>query len=251
MSRIAALAPRDRLVGAIGVAGWCAARAAVAAIERNPDLFPRDQQVFIGRPDGTVIRGVVAGEGPTVVLAIAYGYPPRGVEHLVGQAIRPRSSGHCVRPAGPWPLHDRLSRHWVGVHGGRRRRGVGALRGARRRAGWALDGRVHRDPRACRAPRAGGAAARSGALRDVGWSHPLGKHTWEVRWAPSLRPDSRRRRPRNSTNHVMAHNSALAYRRPVYLGKVASVRRRAGRLLTRWSAAIAAIGASPLPHLDR
>jgi non-heme chloroperoxidase len=83
MRRIATLAGGSALVGAIGVAGWCAARAAVAAIERNPDPFPRDQlarepegeQVLILRPDGTVIRAVVAGEGPTVVLANAYGTP--------------------------------------------------------------------------------------------------------------------------------------------------------------------------------
>ena len=31
------------LVGAIGAAGWCAARAAVANIERNPDPFSRAQ----------------------------------------------------------------------------------------------------------------------------------------------------------------------------------------------------------------
>jgi non-heme chloroperoxidase len=71
------------VVGAIGVAGWCVARAAVAAIERNPDPFsraqlarePEGEQVLIHRPDGTVIRAVVAGEGPTVVLANAYGAP--------------------------------------------------------------------------------------------------------------------------------------------------------------------------------
>ena len=57
-----------------------AARVAVAAIERNPDPFPHDQlarepegeEVLIHRPDGTVIRAVVAGEGPTVVLAHGY-----------------------------------------------------------------------------------------------------------------------------------------------------------------------------------
>jgi len=83
MRRIATLAGGTALVGAMGVAGWGAARAAVAAIERNPDPFPRDQlarepegeEVLIHRPDGTVIRAVVAGEGPTVVLANAYGTP--------------------------------------------------------------------------------------------------------------------------------------------------------------------------------
>jgi non-heme chloroperoxidase len=64
----------------IGVVGWWAARAKVAAIERNPDPFPRDQlarepqgeEVLIHRPDGTVLRAMVAGEGPTVVLAHGY-----------------------------------------------------------------------------------------------------------------------------------------------------------------------------------
>jgi non-heme chloroperoxidase len=71
MRRIATFAGGTALVGAMGVAGWGAARAAVAAIERNPDPFPRDQlarepegeEVLINRPDGTVIRAVVAGEG--------------------------------------------------------------------------------------------------------------------------------------------------------------------------------------------
>ena len=60
--------------------GWWAARAEVAAIERNPDPFPRDQlarepqgeEVLISRPDGTVMRAMVAGEGPTVVFANGY-----------------------------------------------------------------------------------------------------------------------------------------------------------------------------------
>jgi len=60
--------------------GWWAARAKVAAIERNPDLFPRDhlarepqgEEVLISRPDGTVLRALVAGEGPPVVFAHGY-----------------------------------------------------------------------------------------------------------------------------------------------------------------------------------
>ena len=64
----------------IGVVGWWAARAKVAAIERNPDLFPRDhlarepqgEEVLISRPDGTVLRALVAGEGPPVVFAHGY-----------------------------------------------------------------------------------------------------------------------------------------------------------------------------------
>src|SRR3954468_22125244 len=83
MRRMATLAGGTALAGAMGVAGWGAARAAVAVIDRNPDPFPRDQlarapegeEVLINRPDGTVIRAVVAGEGPTVVLANAYGTP--------------------------------------------------------------------------------------------------------------------------------------------------------------------------------
>lgn len=67
-------------VAAIG-AGLIAARAAAARIERNPDPFPRDllarepdgDEVLIPRPDGTVLRAVVAGAGPTVVLAHGYG----------------------------------------------------------------------------------------------------------------------------------------------------------------------------------
>jgi non-heme chloroperoxidase len=69
------------VVGAVGVAGVFGARAAVARIERNPDPFPRDrlarepegEEVLIHRPDGTVLRAVVAGEGPAVVLAHGYG----------------------------------------------------------------------------------------------------------------------------------------------------------------------------------
>jgi non-heme chloroperoxidase len=76
----AGLAGGAAVVGAIGVAGWWAARAAVAGIERNPDPFPRDrlarepqgEEVLIHRPDGTVLRALVAGEGPTVVLAHGY-----------------------------------------------------------------------------------------------------------------------------------------------------------------------------------
>jgi len=89
------------LVGAIGVAGWWATRAAVAAIERNPDPFPRDclgaepegEEVLISRPDGTVLRAMVAGEGPTVVLA--HGYSANLVEwNIVWDALVGR--GHRV-----------------------------------------------------------------------------------------------------------------------------------------------------------
>ena len=76
----AGLAGGAAVVGAIGVAGWWAVRAAVARIERNPDPFPRDrlacepegEEVLIHRPDGTVLRAVVAGDGPAVVFAHGY-----------------------------------------------------------------------------------------------------------------------------------------------------------------------------------
>jgi pimeloyl-ACP methyl ester carboxylesterase len=56
-------------------------RIVVARIERNPDPFPREllarepdgDEVLINRPDGTVLRALVAGEGPPVVLAHGYG----------------------------------------------------------------------------------------------------------------------------------------------------------------------------------
>src|SRR5262249_35072163 len=63
-----------------GLAGWGAARALVARIERNPDPFPRErllaepvgEQVEIARPDGTVLRALVAGQGLPVVLVHGY-----------------------------------------------------------------------------------------------------------------------------------------------------------------------------------
>jgi non-heme chloroperoxidase len=65
------------VAGAVGAAAWWAAQAAVARIERNPDPFPRNrlgrepegEQVLVGRPDGTVLRALVAGDGPPVVLS--------------------------------------------------------------------------------------------------------------------------------------------------------------------------------------
>jgi pimeloyl-ACP methyl ester carboxylesterase len=58
-----------------------AARAAASWIERQPDPVPYErlrrepegQEVFLLRPDGTVLRTIVAGEGPPVVLAHGYG----------------------------------------------------------------------------------------------------------------------------------------------------------------------------------
>ena len=57
------------------------ARTLAAKIERNPDPFPLGRlarepdgaEVCIARPDGTVLRALVAGKGPTAVLAHGYG----------------------------------------------------------------------------------------------------------------------------------------------------------------------------------
>jgi non-heme chloroperoxidase len=78
---------RTRLaLGAAGLLGWGAARSMAARIARNPDPFPRErllaepdgEQVFIDRPDGTVLRALVAGQGPPVVLV--HGYTARALE---------------------------------------------------------------------------------------------------------------------------------------------------------------------------
>ena len=77
MSRARLAGTAALATGGIGLISMQAARAAAARIEGNPDPFPRDQlarepegqEVFIDRPDGTVLRAVVAGRGPTVVLA--------------------------------------------------------------------------------------------------------------------------------------------------------------------------------------
>ncbi|OBK94378.1 alpha/beta hydrolase [Mycobacterium asiaticum] len=63
-----------------GLLGWGGARALVNRIESNPDPFTREQllaepqgeEVRISRPDGTVLRALTAGEGPTVVLVHGY-----------------------------------------------------------------------------------------------------------------------------------------------------------------------------------
>ncbi len=63
-----------------GVVGWAAARALVARIDRNPDPFTREQllaepqgeEALIPRPDGTVLRALVAGQGPPVVFVHGY-----------------------------------------------------------------------------------------------------------------------------------------------------------------------------------
>ena len=59
------------------------ARTLAAKIARNPDPFPMERlarepdgaEVCIARPDGTVLRVLVAGEGPTAVLATAMAAP--------------------------------------------------------------------------------------------------------------------------------------------------------------------------------
>jgi non-heme chloroperoxidase len=64
----------------LGLAGWGGARALVTRIEGNPDPFTREQllaelqgeEAVIHRPDGTVLRALVAGEGPPVVFVHGY-----------------------------------------------------------------------------------------------------------------------------------------------------------------------------------
>lgn len=64
----------------IGALGWGGLRALVAWIERNPDPLsrerllaePQGEEITITRPDGTRLRALVAGEGPTVVLVHGY-----------------------------------------------------------------------------------------------------------------------------------------------------------------------------------
>jgi len=68
------------LVGATVLGGWAAARAALARIERNPDPYPRErliaepegEEILVTRRDGTLLRALVAGEGPPVVFAHGY-----------------------------------------------------------------------------------------------------------------------------------------------------------------------------------
>jgi len=73
-------------LGATGLLGWGAAAVMAARIRRNPDPFPRErlvaepdgEQVFISRPDGTVLHALVAGQGPPVILV--HGYTARILE---------------------------------------------------------------------------------------------------------------------------------------------------------------------------
>ncbi len=68
------------LAGATGFLGWGAARFMAARIQRNPDPSPRErlvaecegERVAITRPDGTVLYALVAGRGPSVILAHGY-----------------------------------------------------------------------------------------------------------------------------------------------------------------------------------
>ncbi|WP_461086903.1 alpha/beta fold hydrolase, partial [Streptomyces deserti] len=58
-----------------------AARVTAGWIERRPDPVPYEllrrepegEEVFLSRPDGTLLRAIVAGDGPPVVLAHGYG----------------------------------------------------------------------------------------------------------------------------------------------------------------------------------
>jgi non-heme chloroperoxidase len=76
----AGLAAGAALVGAAGLLGWGGARALVTWIEQNPDPFPRErliaepegEEILITRPDGTVLRALVAGQGPPVIFAHGY-----------------------------------------------------------------------------------------------------------------------------------------------------------------------------------
>lgn len=98
----AGLAGAAIAAGALGAAGgYYAARATAAAIDRNPDPFPRDvlarepdgREDLISRPDGTVLRAVVAGHGPAVLFA--HGYTGTlGSWNLVWDALLAR--GHRV-----------------------------------------------------------------------------------------------------------------------------------------------------------
>ncbi|GAB2745877.1 alpha/beta fold hydrolase [Streptomyces bullii] len=66
---------------AAALAVMAAARATAGWIERLPDPVPYErlrrepegEEVFLSRPDGTVLRTIVAGDGPPVVLAHGYG----------------------------------------------------------------------------------------------------------------------------------------------------------------------------------
>ena len=91
---------RSVLKGLAGVGGMAAlgvlgARRAAEKVASHPDRFapedlradPDGETVWIDRPDGTRIRAVVAGEGPTVVLAHGYGMSLRTWNILTGMLV--------------------------------------------------------------------------------------------------------------------------------------------------------------------
>jgi non-heme chloroperoxidase len=84
-------------LGVAGLLGWGAARAATARLQRNPDPFPRErllaepdgEHLRITRPDGTVLRALVAGQGPPVILV--HGYTARILEwNFVWETLQAR-----------------------------------------------------------------------------------------------------------------------------------------------------------------
>ena len=163
----------------IGVVGWWAARAKVAAIERNPDPFPRDQlarepqgeEVLIHRPDGTVLRALVAGEGPTVVLA--HGYTATlGDWNIVWDELVAR--GHRVI-AFDQRGHGRSTLGSAGIGSEPMAADYAAVLEHFDVRDGVLVGHSMGGFVAIRAvldhPEPGAAAARSRALRDLGWPH--------------------------------------------------------------------------------
>ena len=63
-----------------GLLGWGGVRTLISRIERNPDPFPRERllaepegdEVLITRPDGTVLRALIAGQGTPVIFVHGY-----------------------------------------------------------------------------------------------------------------------------------------------------------------------------------
>lgn len=80
---------------ALGVAGYLLAKRNLEQIRANPDPFdlatmsrdPEGETVWVHRPDGTRIRTVVAGQGPTVVLAHGYGVSLKEWNVVMGQLV--------------------------------------------------------------------------------------------------------------------------------------------------------------------
>lgn len=100
-------------LAALGAAGFGAARWNLQRLRSNPDPFdletlrrdPEGETVWIDRPDGTRVRAVVAGEGPTVLLSHGY-----GVSLKEWNVVMPRlvEAGHRV-VAFDWRGHGRTS----------------------------------------------------------------------------------------------------------------------------------------------